>query len=61
MKGYLILGFLGLCACETPVEIAAREQLDAACFEGNLQACAAVQQRISAENQTLAITAAGLE
>ncbi len=59
MKRYLVLAVLALCACESPAEIAAREQLDAACVEGNLQACAAVQQRVAAENQALATTAAG--
>jgi len=60
MKRYMVLAFLGLCACETPAEISAREQLDAACLAGNLQACAAVQQRVSADNQALATTMAGL-
>ncbi len=59
MKRYLILAVLGLSACESPAEIAAREQLDAACIAGDLQACAAVQQRVAAENQTIATTAAG--
>ena len=57
MKRYLVLAILGLSACETPAEISAREQLDAACMEGNLQACAAVQARVAAENQSLASTA----
>lgn len=61
MRGFLVLSLLGLCACETPVETAAREQLDAACLDGNLQACAAVQQRAAADSQTLAITALGLQ
>lgn len=60
MKRYLILMVIGLSACESPAEISAREQLDAACLDGNLQACAAVQQRVAAENQTLATTASGL-
>ncbi|RED10665.1 hypothetical protein POI8812_03474 [Pontivivens insulae] len=59
MKRSLILLLLALPACESPAEIAAREQLDAACIQGNLDACTAVQQRVAAENQTLAITAAG--
>ncbi len=59
MKRYLLLVVLGLSACESPAEISAREQLDAACVAGDLQACAAVQQRVAAENQTIAITAAG--
>jgi len=54
MKRYVILAVLGLSACETPAEISAREQLDAACLAGNLQACAAVQQRVAAENLALA-------
>jgi len=60
MKRYLILMVIGLSACESPAEISAREQLDAACLDGNLQACAAVQQRVAAENQALATTASGL-
>jgi hypothetical protein len=60
MKRYIMLAILGLSACETPAETAARTQLDAACLAGNLQACAAVQQRAATDNQTLAITAAGL-
>jgi hypothetical protein len=59
MKKYLILAVISLSACETPAEISAREQLDAACLAGDLQACAAVQQRVAAENQALATTAAG--
>lgn len=59
MKRYLVLAVLGLSACESPAEISAREQLDAACVAGNLQACTAVQQRVAAENQALATTAAG--
>lgn len=60
MKRYLVLAILALSACETPAETAAREQIDAACLAGDLQACAAVQQRVAAENQALATTAAGL-
>ncbi|WP_342076915.1 hypothetical protein [Yoonia sp. SS1-5] len=60
MKRYLFLAILGLSACETPAEISAREQIDAACLAGDLQACAAVQQRVAAENQALATTASGL-
>jgi len=60
MKKLIILAAFGLAACETPAEISARTQLDAACVDGNLQACRAVQERVAAENQTLAITAAGL-
>lgn len=59
MKKLIALAVLGLCACETPAEISARNQLDAACMNGDLQACMAVQQRVAAENQSLAITAAG--
>ncbi len=59
MKRYLILAALALSACETPAEIAAREQLDAACMAGDLPACAAVQERVAAENQALALTALG--
>jgi len=56
MKIYLMLFVLSLSlsGCATKAEIAAREQLDAACIDGNLQACAAVQQRKSAEDLTLA-------
>ncbi|WP_298256429.1 hypothetical protein [uncultured Litoreibacter sp.] len=60
MKRYLFLAAFGLSACETPAEISAREQLDAACLDGNLRACAAVQDRVAAENQALATTVAGL-
>ena len=60
MKKYMILAVLALSACESPAEISAREQLDAACMAGDLQACAAVQQRVAAENQSLAVTAIGL-
>jgi len=60
MKRYLMLAMLGLCACESPAEIAAREQLDAACLAGNLQTCAAVQDRVAAENQALATSVIGL-
>lgn len=60
MKRYLILALLALCACETPAEISARKQVDAACVAGDIQACAAVQQRVAAENQALAITVLGL-
>jgi len=60
MKKLLFLAILGLSACETPAEISAREQIDAACVAGNLQACAAVQQRVAADNQNLAITSLGL-
>ncbi len=60
MKKLIILTVLGLCACESPAEIAAREQLDAACVSGDLQACAAVQQRVAAENQALATSLIGL-
>ena len=59
MKRYLILAALALSACDSPAEIAASERLDDACLEGNIQACAAVQQRVNARNQTLATTAAG--
>ena len=60
MKKLIVLAVLGLCACESPAEIAAREQLDAACVSGDLQACAAVQQRVAAENQALATSLIGL-
>lgn len=60
MKRYLLLAVLGLSACDSPAEIAASEKLDAACLEGNIQACAAVQRRVDARNQTLATSAAGL-
>lgn len=60
MKKFLLLAVLGLCACESPAEKSARQQLDAACLDGDLQACAAVQQRVAAENQALATTALGL-
>ncbi len=59
MKKLMFLAILGLSACESPAEIAAREQLDAACIEGDLQACAAVQQRVAAENQALATSLIG--
>ncbi|MGB0410932.1 MAG: hypothetical protein ACPGFA_05045 [Pikeienuella sp.] len=61
MKRYLILALLGLAACETPAEISAREQLDAACLGGNLEACAAVQQRVAAENLALATSLISLD
>ena len=60
MKRYLILAVLGLSACETPAELSARDQLDTACMAGNLQACAAVERRVAAQNQTLAISTLGL-
>ncbi|MEO9896266.1 MAG: hypothetical protein ABJF05_07820 [Paracoccaceae bacterium] len=60
MKRYLVLVVLGLSACETPAEISARKQLDAACLAGDLQACAAVQQRVATENLALATSAIGL-
>ncbi|WP_298838266.1 hypothetical protein [uncultured Roseobacter sp.] len=59
MKRYLLLAVLGLSACDTPAEISAGKKLDAACMEGDIQACAAVQQRVDARNQALATTAAG--
>ncbi len=59
MKRYLILAALALSACDSPAEIAASQRLDHACLQGNIQACAAVQQRVDARNQTLATTAAG--
>ncbi|WP_299046587.1 hypothetical protein [uncultured Tateyamaria sp.] len=59
MKKFLIIAALGLSACDSPAEIAASDQLDAACLNGNLQACAAVQQRVNARNQTLATSAGG--
>ncbi len=60
MKPYLFLAVLALSACESPAEIAAHEKIDAACLAGDLQACAAVQQRVAAENQAMATTAAGI-
>lgn len=59
MKKFLILAVFSLSACETPAEISARKQLDAACLSRNLQACIAVQQRKSAEDQTLATLGSG--
>ena len=59
MKRYLLIAVLGLSACDTPAEIAASEKLDEACLAGDLQACAAVQQRVNARNQTYVATAAG--
>ncbi len=61
MKNFLVLALVGLCACESPAEISAREQLDAACVAGNLDACVAVQNRVTAEGQNLAITLAGVD
>ena len=60
MKKLLVIATLALSACETPAEIAARKQLDAACLDGNLTACAAVQQRVAAESQSLATSLAGI-
>jgi len=61
VKKILYLAILGLCtACETPAEIAAREQIDSACIAGNLEACALVEQRTAAENQAAAIIIAGM-
>lgn len=59
MKKLLFLAVLSLAACETPAEKSAREQLDGACVAGDLQACAAVQQRVAAENQALATSLIG--
>ena len=59
MKRYLILAAIGLSACDSPAEIAAGKKLDAACLEGDIQACAAVQRRVDARNQSIATTAAG--
>jgi hypothetical protein len=61
MKRYVFFAVLGLSACDSPAEIAASRQLDAACMEGNIEACAAVQRRVDARNQTLATTAAGFD
>lgn len=61
MKKYAILAVLGLSACDSPAEISASRQLDAACMNGNIEACAAVQARVDARNQTLATTAAGFD
>jgi len=59
MKKFLVLAVVGLSACESPAEISAREQLDAACVAGNLDACVAVQERFTAEGRNLAISLAG--
>lgn len=59
MKKFIVLAILALSACDSPAEIAASRQLDAACLNGNIEACAAVQGRVDARNQTLATTAAG--
>ncbi|WP_425037317.1 hypothetical protein [Primorskyibacter sp. S187A] len=59
MKRYLILAVLALSACDSPAEIEASRKLDAACMEGNIEACAAVQRRVDSRNQTLATSAAG--
>lgn len=61
MKRYVILVALVLSACDTPAEIAAGERLDAACLEGNIEACAAVQRRVDARNQAYATTASGID
>ena len=61
MKRYVILAVLGLSACDSPAEISASRQLDAACLNGNIEACAAVQARVDARNQTLATTVAGFD
>lgn len=61
MKKFLVLAVLGLCACETPAEISARQQLDAACVAGNLDACVAVQTRVTDQDRNLAITLAGID
>lgn len=61
MRRYVILAAIALSACDTPAEITAAERLDAACLEGNLTACAAVQRRVDARNQSLATTAAGFD
>ncbi|KPB01353.1 hypothetical protein [Ahrensia marina] len=60
-KIFAVIGIavLGLTACETTAERSARTQLDAACIKGNLEACRAVQERVAAEGQLLATTAAG--
>ncbi len=54
MKRYLVLAAIALSACESPVELAARQQIDAACLAGDLQACAAVQERRAGEDLSLA-------
>lgn len=61
MKKYVILVVLVLSACDSPAEIAASDRLDAACLQGNIEACAAVQRRVDARNQSLATTAAGFD
>jgi len=60
MRKYIILTVLGLSACETPAEISAREHVDAACLKGELQACIAVQERVAAQNQSLATSLIGV-
>lgn len=54
MKKLVLLAALALSACDSPAEIAAAKNLDNACLAGDLQACAAVQQRVNARNQALA-------
>ncbi len=61
MKKLLTLAVLGLCACETPAEISARNQLDAACVNGDLQACRAVQERVAEETQPRRLLPLGFE
>ena len=51
MKKYLFLIALAASACDTPAEIAAARKLDAACLDGNIEACAAVQERVNARVQ----------
>lgn len=59
MKKYVFLAVIGLSACDSPAEIEAGKRLDAACLNGNIQACAAVQARVDARNQAYATSASG--
>jgi len=61
MKKFLVLAVIGLSACETPAEISARQQLDAACASGNLDACVAVQDRAIANERNVAIILSGVD
>ena len=61
MKKYIILAALGLSACDSPAEIPAARQLDEACVQGNIEACAAVQRRVDSRNLTLATTSLGFK
>lgn len=59
MKRLLVLATLALGGCETATEISARNQIDAACLAGNLNACAAVERRVAARDQALATSLSG--